>query len=325
VAKKKDPTPEDPDKLKREHAGRYVTPDGRFAVEGNSTGSWYVVDAARQNELGLPLMQGPFATLDEARAQVRTIRSDAAAEVPDAGPTEAPEPEPTEPPRPTKPARSTKKTESVPTPAANIEPAAEPDATEPAPASAASKVARRRPEPAPEPAPPPEPAWLQRLPPDRADEARRLLAILERLDIDDPAIVRREIEANLPEVARTLLVRRLRREVLDPWHDATEIRVSLEDLPSDVRRHLRPLIEPAVASAGRVLGGKGSAEDAAAFAWLVALRTASAVFDVLDSEGDERRVAGEPGWRLLELDGRREPTGRAIAVDTSDLLEDVSD
>src|SRR5438132_13491096 len=61
--------------LKRERAGRYVTTDGRFAVEGESAGSWYVIDAQRQNELGLPLMEGPFATLDAARAEVAVMQS----------------------------------------------------------------------------------------------------------------------------------------------------------------------------------------------------------------------------------------------------------
>ncbi|TAK01486.1 MAG: GNAT family N-acetyltransferase [Chloroflexota bacterium] len=66
-------TPPDPTKLKRESAGRYVSGDGRFSVE-QSSGGWMVSDAEQSNELGLPLVRGPFATLDEARAAMTVAR-----------------------------------------------------------------------------------------------------------------------------------------------------------------------------------------------------------------------------------------------------------
>ncbi len=65
--------PPDPSKLKREAAGRYVTGDGRFSVEQSSNG-WMVVDTEQTNELGLPLVRGPFATLDEARTGMEGAR-----------------------------------------------------------------------------------------------------------------------------------------------------------------------------------------------------------------------------------------------------------
>ena len=65
--------PPDPSKLKRESAGRYVTADGRFTVE-QSSGGWMVSDSEQMNELGLPLVRGPFATLDEARAGMENAR-----------------------------------------------------------------------------------------------------------------------------------------------------------------------------------------------------------------------------------------------------------
>jgi GNAT superfamily N-acetyltransferase len=64
----------DPSKLKRESAGRYVTGDGRFTVD-QSSGGWMVSDAEQTNELGLPLVRGPFATLDEARNGMEAARS----------------------------------------------------------------------------------------------------------------------------------------------------------------------------------------------------------------------------------------------------------
>lgn len=63
----------DPEKLKRETAGRYVSADGRFAVE-QASGGWMTIDAETTDDLGLPLVRGPFATLHEARAAVATAR-----------------------------------------------------------------------------------------------------------------------------------------------------------------------------------------------------------------------------------------------------------
>ena len=66
--------PDDPTKLKRESAGRYRTGDGRFGVEQSSNG-WMVVDDEQTNELGLPLVRGPFASLDAAKAALEEIRT----------------------------------------------------------------------------------------------------------------------------------------------------------------------------------------------------------------------------------------------------------
>ena len=295
VARTKKPKVEDPNRLKRERPGRYVTTDGRFAVEGESTGSWYVVDNDRQNELGLPLMAGPFATLDEARARLVATREGRSGE-PDRPAAE----------RPAAPDReATQATE----PAAPTVPSAAPTAPVTGTKSAA---ARRMPGAPVEPdtgsaaEAPPRHAWLVRLPSGRQEEARRLLAILDRMGIDDPLLARREIEADLPEIARALLARRVRHDALDIWREPDAITTAVESAAADVRRHLRPLVEPALDAAERIVAGTAGSEDAAAFAWLVALRTIGAVFDAIDSEGDERRIAGEPGWRLVELDGRRE-------------------
>jgi GNAT superfamily N-acetyltransferase len=66
--------PDEEPPLKRETAGRYRTRDGRFAVEQNS-GRWLVVDTEQTDELGLPLIRGPYSTLDEARDAIRTART----------------------------------------------------------------------------------------------------------------------------------------------------------------------------------------------------------------------------------------------------------
>lgn len=71
--KQADPKPVDPTALRRETTGRYVSGDGRFTVE-QSSGGWLIEDSAQANELGLPLVRGPFATLAGARAAVAEAR-----------------------------------------------------------------------------------------------------------------------------------------------------------------------------------------------------------------------------------------------------------
>ena len=349
VARAKKPVEVDPNKLKRERAGRYVTPDGRFAVEGPGANGWYIVDSERENELGLPLMSGPYATLDEARAEVTVLRTGEAPRPPlrALGPADlvnAPD-EPAEAAAPPEPDPSTGVEVAQPGEAwsrATDEPAAaKPNRRaaadlEAAPGRDDDGPSRGRAPTAPEPpadrAPATNrpavdsgstaPAWLERLTTSQQAEARRLQAILERLRIDDPTLVRREFEANLPEVAHALLAAEVRRQAIDPWRDPKHLARELAAVEKSVRRHLRPVLAPAIDAAQRQIDAATSPDDLATFAWLVALRTASAVFEAIDQEGHPDRRTGEPGWRLLELDGRREPTDRAIALDTSDLVEE---
>ena len=66
--------PADPAELRRQGAGLHATGDGRFIVEQSANG-WMVTDAERSNELGLPLVRGPFATLVAAREALTAARS----------------------------------------------------------------------------------------------------------------------------------------------------------------------------------------------------------------------------------------------------------
>jgi ribosomal protein S18 acetylase RimI-like enzyme len=68
------PDPRGLAKLRRESAGRYVSADGRFVVVAAS-GGWMLEDAEQANELGLPLVRGPYATLEEARGALEAARS----------------------------------------------------------------------------------------------------------------------------------------------------------------------------------------------------------------------------------------------------------
>jgi len=57
----------------RESPGRYVSRDERFVVE-QASGGWMVTDADRTNELGMPLVRGPYATLAAAKAAAEAAR-----------------------------------------------------------------------------------------------------------------------------------------------------------------------------------------------------------------------------------------------------------
>ena len=73
AAKKEKPV--DPDKLVRERPGAYRTGDGRFTVQSDAGGAWFVVDAEQIDELGMPRVLGPHGTLAEARQAVADARS----------------------------------------------------------------------------------------------------------------------------------------------------------------------------------------------------------------------------------------------------------
>jgi hypothetical protein len=71
----------DNEKLRRLGGGRWESKDGRYSIESES-GTWVVVDNEQTNELGLPLVRGPFPTLTAAREAMQDTR--------DSGPARSP-------------------------------------------------------------------------------------------------------------------------------------------------------------------------------------------------------------------------------------------
>ena len=59
--------------LKRLGGGRWETRDTRFSIEPQS-GTWVVVDAEQVDELGLPLIRGPFGSLNAAKDAIAAAR-----------------------------------------------------------------------------------------------------------------------------------------------------------------------------------------------------------------------------------------------------------
>ena len=67
--------------LKRLGGGRWQTRDERFTIEPQS-GTWVVVDAEQTDDLGLPLVRGPFGSLRDAKEAIERARGTEPAESP---------------------------------------------------------------------------------------------------------------------------------------------------------------------------------------------------------------------------------------------------
>ena len=161
----------DAESLKRLGGGRWETKDGRFSIEPQS-GTWAVVDNSQTDELGLPLVRGPYPSLTAAKEAIETERA--------GGPAESPL-------------------------AQRIAKAGKAE-----PKDAKAKARAREPEQPKVPEEPPEPKWLRDLAPDRKREVQRLISRLEKAGVDEAeAVARGELVLEQPALARLALERRL--------------------------------------------------------------------------------------------------------------------
>jgi hypothetical protein len=175
--------PEDDRSLKRLGGGRWQTRDERFTIEPQS-GTWVIVDADQTDDLGLPLVRGPFRSLTDAKAAVEAARGAAAPESPLA--------ERVKDAKPARPKAAATK------PAGRDATAASKGGHEPAAAEA-----RRASKAAEEPEPPPEPRWISALAPRDRGRARRLIEQLDDAGVRDAeGIVRQDLTGGVPTVAR---------------------------------------------------------------------------------------------------------------------------
>ncbi len=184
------PTDQD-ESLKRLGGGRWQTRDERFTIEPQS-GTWVVVDAEQTDELGLPLVRGPFGSLGTAKEAIAGAR--------DAQPATSPLSE--------RAARLRDRPEKA-TSASQARMAggkAPGKADEPADPSKAAK--RAKPEAAePEAA---EPRWIQSLDPGERRRAKRLIDQLAEAGAPDPeGIARRDIVGEVPASAAFAIARAL--------------------------------------------------------------------------------------------------------------------
>ncbi|MEO8229337.1 MAG: hypothetical protein ABI628_06190 [Chloroflexota bacterium] len=157
------------DALKRLGGGRWQTRDERFTIEPQS-GTWVVVDGEQTDDLGLPLVRGPFGSLRDAKEAIEKAR-----EVePSASPLKARVDELRS--RPNAARSATAKTAKATKPAKAEEPS--------------------------------EPRWLTDLEPDERRRARRLIDRLADAKAQDPeGMTRRDVVGNVPAVAAYAIVR----------------------------------------------------------------------------------------------------------------------
>jgi hypothetical protein len=77
MAAKSGETEERDEGLRRLGGGRWQTRDERFTIEPQS-GTWAVVDAEQTDDLGLPLVRGPYKSLTAAKSAIAVARDEAA-------------------------------------------------------------------------------------------------------------------------------------------------------------------------------------------------------------------------------------------------------
>lgn len=162
--------------LKRLAGRGWQTRDGRFTIE-TASGTWSVVDEEQTDDLGLPLVRGPFRSLTEAKAAIDEART-------------------SEPVRPT----------LVKRPPATLKRAASPEG---APRTKATPKPGKPSKPE-EPNEPEQPRWIAELEPADRRRATRLIARLGELGVRDPeGIARKDVAGGVPTVARVAVADRL--------------------------------------------------------------------------------------------------------------------
>jgi hypothetical protein len=195
--------PVDPDDapLKRLGGGRWQTRDERFTIEPQS-GTWVIVDAEQTDDLGLPLVRGPFPSLTTAKEAISSARSSGPAASPLAERIERRRREP-ERGSEAKPRAANGGSEKGSSPKETERRSEQPTA----PATRKKKAERKSEPPSDEPR---EPAWLTDLAPGERGRARRLIARLEEDGTPDAeGIARRDVVGDVPAVAAAAIERRL--------------------------------------------------------------------------------------------------------------------
>ena len=189
--------PGDQEALKRLGGGRWQTRDERFTIEPQS-GTWVIVDAEQTDDLGLPLIRGPFPSLTAAKGAIASARASAPASspLPDRAealrrtPSGAGTSDPSEGPRAPDRRRRTASAHTTTTPAGS---------SPPAPTTRAKVQG------------PKEPRWIASLAPGDRRRARHLITRLTDAGARDAeGIARRDVAGKVPAAATFAVLRAIR-------------------------------------------------------------------------------------------------------------------
>jgi hypothetical protein len=175
MPKRQPPATDDPDRLVRQKAGGYQTADERFVVQGSAS-RWFLTDQQHTDELGQPLIHGPYANLDELKASLPDARR--------------------------QPVKGGPRLRVI---------TGTGDAASETASAAGRKGAAAARAPAPRaPAPQPAKSWLDELPAADARGVRAMIRALEREGVDKAEqLVHRDRDGLLPAVATQLIEWRL--------------------------------------------------------------------------------------------------------------------
>jgi hypothetical protein len=196
AATKKAPIDPDDAPLKRLGGGRWQTRDERFTIEPQS-GTWVVVDGDQTDDLGLPLVRGPFPSLTAAKDAISTARTSEPAASPLAARLEQRRREPKDDANGKAAGKATTKK-------------GEPKATDDRPTAKAKKGSATTGSSRTEADEPREPGWLTDLGPGPRGRARRLIERLTAEGVADAeAVVRRDVIGDVPAIAALAVARRL--------------------------------------------------------------------------------------------------------------------
>jgi hypothetical protein len=182
--------------LKRLGGGRWQTRDERFSIEPQS-GTWVVIDAEQTDDLGLPLVRGPFRSLTDAKEAIAEARSSPAAASPLADRIGR---------------RRATRDAQRPARTAGSKASATAESPEPRKRSKPRNEPRAEPPHSREDEPPAEPRWVAALDPEKRRHARRLIARLEAAGAPDPeGMARRDVVGDVASVAAFAVARQLDR------------------------------------------------------------------------------------------------------------------
>lgn len=124
--------------------------------------------------------------------------------------------------------------------------------------------------------------WLATLPKDKQDVAGELRERFEELGAEDPeGWTRSEISENIPQLARFLVLRTIRRQAVDSWARAG----ALTTIPA----------------AQRLLAAGADPGDLLCLVQNTVHDTAFAVLECLDEGRDTEASEEHPGWSLVEV------------------------
>ena len=172
--------------LKRLGGGRWQTRDERFTIEQQS-GRWVIVDAEQTDDLGLPLVRGPFSSLTDAKAGIESARS--------AGPAASPLADRLAEARRGSPETAPKaRSRSL-------------DVEYQGKGASKRGAKAARAEPA---EPPPEPRWVTELSTSDRRRAKRAMERLDEAGIRDPeGIARRDLVGDVAAIAAAAVTERI--------------------------------------------------------------------------------------------------------------------